>query len=125
MKYCFVLSFLLLAALSATAGTAAPVSEFDQPEQLPKNYQQFKHQFMFHSNMGDQASMPSYRGNDDFTMLYVTGGLVVITGTLAYLNGRSNSNGFFSPDNTGLIVVGSISAGIVLTKFLVDRYRGR
>ena len=91
-------------------------------DQLPRHYQQFKHQFLSGENFSYQPPR-GYRGSSDFTMLYVSGGVLAVTGTLAYLNGHHNDAGFFSPDNTGLTIGGSVSATILLTKFLVDRYR--
>jgi len=112
---------------SCTGAQGASPEGVNQPEageDLPASYQQFKHQFLVSGNMS-QNSVPfrRFKGNNDFTMLYVAGGLLVVTGGLAYLNGHNHPEGFFTPDNTGLIIGGSFSAIILAVKHLADQYR--
>ena len=125
MKKGFLLLFFLISSVFvAQCASLEGVNPPETTKDLPASYQQFKHQFLRNGDIAENARpFSSFRGNDDFTMLYVAGGLFVLTGGLAYLNGYNHSDGFFSPDNTGLIVGGSISGVILLTKYFVDRYR--
>jgi hypothetical protein len=123
-KWSLLLLFLISSAYAAQCSTIEGNGQPEAALDLPASYQQFKHQFLLNENMPENARpFSSFKGNDDFTMLYVAGGLFVITGGLAYANGYNHSDGFFSPDNTGLIIGGSLSTAILLTKFFIDRYR--
>jgi len=115
---------MILSGLAVQGAAPEGGSQPEAGEELPASYQQFKHQFLLNGNIPENAApFRSYRGNDDFTMLYVAGGLLALTGGLAYANGNNHPDGFFAPDNTGLIIGGSLSSAILLTKYLVDRYR--
>jgi hypothetical protein len=123
-KWSLLLLFLISSALAVQSATPEGANQPETGKELPASYQQFKHQFLLNENMSENARpFRSFRSDDDFTMLYVAGGLLVLTGGLAYANGYNHSDGFFTPDNTGLIVGGSVSTAILLTKFFVDRYR--
>lgn len=125
MKNCLLFALMLILGAPVLAGSAAT----DDPsapgaDQLPASYQQFKHQFMHnHESQGQPLPVANYKGQDDYTMLYVAGGLLAVTGGMAYLNSSLNDGGFFSTNNTGLLIGGGFSATIFITKYLIDRYR--
>ena len=123
-KWFILLLFLTSSVFAAQSATPEGINQAGTGKDLPASYQQFKHQFLLNGNPSENARpFRSFKGTDDFTMLYVAGGLFVLTGGLAYVNGYNHSDGFFAPDNTGLIIGGSLSTAILLTKYFVDRYR--
>jgi len=116
---------MLILGAPALSGSAA-ASELSQPgaDELPASYQQFKHQFLHNQeSQGQPLPVANYKGQDDYTMLYVAGGLLAVTGGMAYLNSSLNEEGFFSTNNTGLLIGGGFSATVFITKYLIDRYR--
>lgn len=125
MKKIFVIALLILiAAPGFTEPLREGVPDKRPQTEMPESYQQFKHQFLNTSrNFGNPIPAQNFRGGDDYTMLYVAGGLLAVTGGLAYLNSSQNGGGFFSSDNTGMLIGGGFSATVFLTKFFVDRYR--
>jgi hypothetical protein len=66
----------------------------------------------------------NYRGRDDYTMLYVAGGSLVLTAGFILLNGENEYTGeFFDEANTGMLIGGGVSALVFTTKFFIDKYR--
>jgi len=125
MKNCLI--FLLMLTLVGPARAATATDDTfaaSLTDELPESYQQFKHQFLQNPEVqGQPLPIANYRGQDDYTMLYVAGGLLVTTGGMAYLNSSLNDGGFFSSSNTGLLIGGSFSAAVFITKYFIDRYR--
>jgi len=125
MKNCLIFILMLTLAGPAVAGSL-PDGKLSEPlaDEMPANYQQFKHRFLKnHDLQGQPLPAANYRGQDDYTMLYVSGGLLAVTGGMAYLNSSMNDGGFFSSNNTGLLIGGSFSAVVFVTKYFIDRYR--
>ncbi len=126
MKHCLILLFLICSTAPVWAGSTLGNNDSKQvPHHLPENYQQFKHHFLHQSteDMQKPLSVGQFRGQDDYTMLYVSGGIVAITGGLAYLNSLRNNGGVFATGNAGILIGGGISATVFLAKYFVDRYR--
>jgi len=90
---------------------------------LPLNYQQFKHQLLSRNAESSAIPAANYRGSDDYTMLYVAGGIAVVTTSFILLNGNNKYTGDFGTANTGMLIGGSISTATLLTKFFIDKYR--
>ena len=90
---------------------------------LPLNYQQFKHQLL--SRDAEKSAIPAanYRGGDDYTVLYVAGGIAVVTTGFILLNGNNKYTGEFGSANTGMLIGGSISSAVLVTKYFIDKYR--
>ena len=91
---------------------------------LPLNYQQFKHRLL--SRDAEKSAMPpaaNYRGGDDYTVLYVAGGIAVVTTGFILLNGNNKYTGEFGPANRGMLIGGSISSAVLVTKYFIDKYR--
>lgn len=109
-------------------GTVEAASEGDlynpAPGGLPASYQQLKHHLLS-KKIASREAIPfrRYSSSNDLTMLYVAGGILAVAGGLAYINTNGNNEEFFSPRNSGLLIGGSISAGVLLTKFIIDKYR--
>lgn len=125
MKNCLIFVLMFILVVPAWAGSA-PDGKPAAPlvDELPASYQQFKHQFLHNQErQGQPLPVSNYKGQDDYTMLYVAGGLLAVTGGMAYLNSSMNDGGFFSSNNTGLLIGGSFSATIFITKYFIDRYR--
>jgi hypothetical protein len=92
--------------------------------QLPSNYQHFKYQLLNTNVKGTGIPAANYRGRDDYTMLYVAGGALVITGGFLLLNGKNEYSGeFLDESNTGILVGGGVSALVFTAKFFIDKYR--
>lgn len=125
MKKFFIIALLLIITAPAFAEPLRDgIAGEETQTEMPENYQQFKQQFLNTSrHSGNHIPAQNFRGQSDYTMLYVAGGLLAVTGGLAYLNANQNNSGFFSSDNTGMLIGGGFSATIFLTKYFVDRYR--
>jgi len=92
--------------------------------QLPSNYQHFKYQLVNKNMKGNGIPAANYRGGDDYTMLYVAGGTLVVTAGFMFLNGKNDYTGeFLDEANTGIMVGGSISALVFTAKYFIDKYR--
>ena len=90
-------------------------------ESLPENYQLFKHQLIHLNKKQNNPPIFNFRRGTDFTMLYVAGGLLLATSTFVLVNGYNNEDGYFSQTNTGVIIGGSISTAVLITKFFLDQ----
>jgi hypothetical protein len=133
MKKLIILIFCLLFVLPAAAdnddhhtadnNTSKATSSFTEAE-LPSNYQHFKHRVLNQNAKGPVIPAANYRGGDDYTMLYVAGGTLVVTAGFMFLNGKNDYTGDFMDEaNTGILVGGSFSAIVFTTKYFIDKYR--
>jgi len=90
---------------------------------LPENYQDFKYLLLNHNTKRSAIPAANYRGGDDYTMLYVAGGIAIATTSFILINGKNEYSGDFGTANTGMLIGGSISTATILTKFFIDKYR--
>jgi len=90
---------------------------------LPENYQDFKYLLLNHNTKRSAIPAANYRGGDDYTMLYVAGGIAIATTSFILINGKNEYSGDFGTANTGMLIGGSISTATLLTKFFIDKYR--
>jgi hypothetical protein len=108
---------------TATGNTDEVTISSDKP-QLPTNYQHFKYQLLNQNMKASGIPAANYRGRDDYTMLYVAGGSLVLTAGFILLNGENEYTGeFFDEANTGMLIGGGVSALVFTTKFFIDKYR--
>jgi len=90
-----------------------------------QSYQQFKMAFAtLNDNLQDRKpaayAMP-YR-SEDYTMLYVAGGIVVASVALILLNNPNNyESNSVGEVNSGIAIGGGIAAGMFTTKFFLDK----
>ncbi len=93
-------------------------------QQIPKNYQQLKFQALNYNDTKPAVPINNYRrGGDDYMMLYVAGGVVVLSSAFVLINGKSEYGDGLGAANTGIIIGGSVSAALITTKFFIDRAR--
>ena len=90
---------------------------------LPSNYQDFKYLLLNHNTKRNAIPAVNYRGGDDYTMLYVAGGIAIVTTSFIMINGKNKYTGDFGTTNTGMLIGGSISTATLVTKFFIDKFR--
>jgi len=93
--------------------------------QLPEHYHNFKHRFLCLEKTQNNLPAANIRGQKDYTMLYVAGGILVATSTFVFINGYNSKEGYFSSSNTGMIIGGSLSSVLFITKYFVDQSKFR
>ena len=90
------------------------------------NYQQFKYQLinLNTNDFNDFSSLKRRRKKQDNIMLYVAGGLAVATTTLILTNNPENfTTNSAGGVNTGIAIGGTIGCGLIVAKYLIDKYR--
>lgn len=94
-----------------------------QQHTIARNYQLFKYEFLNQETMPTGIPSANYRGRTDNTMLYVAGGMAVITTALVVLSANSGDSDGLGDAGTGILIGGGLSTAIITTKFFVDKYR--
>ena len=90
--------------------------------QLPSDYQQFRYRLLNYHTGSSGIPSTNYNGGDDYTMLYVAGGIVIGTTSFILINGKNEYTGeFFGATNTGMLVGGIISSATLVTKYFIDK----
>ena len=131
MKRLIILTFSILIMHTAFAdkgnNDAMPNAATTKPvslTQLPSNYQQFQYHLLNHNTKGNGIQSTNFNGgSDDYTVLYVAGGIAVVTTSFILLNGKNEYTGDFGPSNRGMLIGGSISTAVLVTKYFIDKYR--
>lgn len=132
MKRLIILTFSILIMHSAFAdkrnnGNIQQVANAKttslRTTQLPSNYKQFQYQFLNHNTESHGIQSTNYRGEDDYTMLYVAGGITIATTSFILINGNNKYTGDFGAANTGMLIGGSVSTILLVTKYFIDKYR--
>ena len=104
-------------------GPSQSQQESTYDNQIPANYQQFKHSLLYQETQLGGIPASNYRGRTDNTMLYVAGGMAVVTTALVVLSSNSDDASGLGDAGTGILIGGGLSTVIFTTKFFVDKYR--
>ncbi len=129
MKKLLLLSILFLFCANAfgekNAETENITTEttYSPENNLPGNYQQFKLTLLNLDRNSKRVPKNNYQQGDDYLMLYVAGGLVVVTAAIVLLNGKSEFEQGLGQTNTGLIIGGGVMTTLITTKYFIDQNR--
>lgn len=127
----FIISLLFVLPAPADDGEHKQASNTTNEEtsiagktKLPSNYQHFKYHVLNKNAKGPAIPAANFRGGDDYTMLYVAGGTLVVTAGFIFLNGKNEYTGeLWSETNTGILVGGGVSAIVFTSKYFIDKLR--
>ncbi|MGM0497569.1 MAG: hypothetical protein ACQESJ_06600 [Bacteroidota bacterium] len=132
MKRLIILTFGILIMHTAFAGNenyesiandANEKNTSSTTTQLPSNYEQFQYRFLNQNTGTNGVQSINFNGGDDYTVLYVAGGIAILTTSFIMLNGNNEYTGEFGAANTGILIGGSVSSAVLITKFFIDKYR--
>ena len=91
---------------------------------IPQNYQQLKYALLnFNGTSQQKIPRNNYRAGDDYLMLYVAGGVLVVTAAIVLINGTDEYSNGLGQANTGIIIGGGVMSGLIVTKYFVDKNR--
>lgn len=130
MRYYLIICILLI-SIDLTSGSEPAIQEtlgwshINKDNPLPQNYHLFKHRFLGLEKTQSTIPAANFRRQNDYTMLYVAGGILVATSTFIFINGYNSKEGYFSSSNTGIIIGGSLSSILFITKYYVDQNKFR
>ena len=96
-----------------------------QQHEYTQSYQRLKAEFT-HLSFENRGRVPApyatANQNDDKIMLYVAGGLVVVSAALILLNNPNNyASNSASEVNTGIALGGGVAAGLFASKYFLDK----
>jgi hypothetical protein len=129
MKKLLLISFLFMLCANAFGENNAEAeglsnkTTYSLENNLPNNYQQFKLSLLNLDLNTKRVPKNNYQRGDDYLMLYVAGGIVVVTAAIVLLNGSSEFEQGLGQADTGLIIGGGVMTALITTKYFVDQTR--